>query len=350
MADFHGEQVKQYLRFFRAKREVQLQEINAIVADCKEDRVGDAGDIFNRDEILEVLDELCVHIQNCVRTDLQRTVSMGVLAIRQLFEEAEAHGIELEVDTALIEDKSLIEEVENMALDGPSKALRSKTNRLKSIGREHDELVQKVAQLEEEAARRDGDVKTLKERASALQLENASLVAGEAALRREADRLREMLRQQGGAAGGGGGGAEQKAAEGKAAETAAAQRGPPTGNAMRSARERLKAGTISQEDFDAVAAQHVTNDVRDYQRRLHDLQDQHEQLEAELADAKDLLKSERGIDIDSFKKSRQFVQMRKLMASKTSQVKELRARLDQYEPDIVPEDEHPNSAVDFKHK
>ena len=349
MADFHGEQVKQYLRFFRAKREVQLQEINAIVADCKEDRFGDAGDIFNRDEILEVLDELCVHIQNCVRTDLQRTVSMGVLAIRQLFEEAEAHGIELEVDTALIEDKSLIEEVENMALDGPSKALRSKTNRLKSIGREHDELAQKVAQLEEEAARRDGDVKTLKERASALQLENASLVAGEAALRREADRLREMLRQQGGAAGGGGGGAEQKAAEGKGAD-ASGQRGPPSGNAMRSARERLKSGSISQEEFDAVAAQHGTKDARGYQRRLRDLQDQHEQLQAELADAKDLLRSEKGIDIDSFKKSRQFVQMRKLMATKTRQVKDLRARLDRYEPDIVPEDEDPNAAVDYKHK
>ena len=343
--DFHAEQCKQYLRFFRAKREVQLQEINAIVADCKEDRFGDAGDIFNRDEIIEVLDELCVHIQNCVRTDLQRTVSMGVLAIRQLFEEAEAHGIELEVDTALIEDKSLIEEVENMAIDGPSKNLRSKTNRLKSIGREHDALVQKVAHLEEEAARRDGEMKALRERANALQLENASLVAGEAAPRRESERLRGLLRQHEAA----GSSAEQKAAEGKAAE-APGQRGPPTGNAMRSARERLKAGAISQEEFDAVAAQHGTKDVRDYQRRLRDLQDDHEQLRAELADAKDLLKSERGIDIDSFKKSRQFVQMRKLMANKTRQVKDLRARLDQYEPDIVPEDEHPNSAVDFKHK
>ena len=68
--------------------------------------------------------------------------------------------------------------------------------------------------------------------------------------------------------------------------------------------------------------------------------------------AEDRLKSVRGIDLDSFKKSKQFQEMRKLMANKTRQIKDLRTRLDKYEADIVPEDEQPDAVVDLfkKHK
>jgi hypothetical protein len=39
-------------------------------------------------------------------TDLQNTVNMGVLVLRQLFEEAEAQDAELELDLSVVEDES----------------------------------------------------------------------------------------------------------------------------------------------------------------------------------------------------------------------------------------------------
>ena len=215
---------------------MQLSEVASRFNDCKEDRLTD--DMFNKDEVVEILDELRSHVIECMRTDLQRTVSMSVLAVRQLFEEAETHGIELEVDTALIEDKSLIEEVESLALDGPSKALRSKTRRLKAMGREQAELAEQVETLQKEATRRDRELTLLKERAAQLRS---------------------------GAGSGGGGGAAT--GEGKAGEECGAD------------------GDFSNGG--------------------------------------------------QFKGSKSFQQMRKLMAAKTNEIKQLRARLQVYEPDIV---------------
>jgi hypothetical protein len=45
-------------------------------------------------------------IQTAVRSDLQLTINMSVLAIKQLFEDADSQEVELQMDTSKIEDAS----------------------------------------------------------------------------------------------------------------------------------------------------------------------------------------------------------------------------------------------------
>ena len=99
----HEEQLKAYLRFFRSKREYQLQEVEATIRDQKESLFED---MYTQDDVSRILSSLADATRGTVMTDLQNTVNMGVLVLRQLFEEAEAQDAELELDLSVVEDES----------------------------------------------------------------------------------------------------------------------------------------------------------------------------------------------------------------------------------------------------
>ena len=72
-----------------------MKELGAIFDDTKEARLqGD--DMFNVEEVEEMLGGLLERVESNVRDDLQLTVSMSVLAIRQLFEDADEQARRLD--------------------------------------------------------------------------------------------------------------------------------------------------------------------------------------------------------------------------------------------------------------
>lgn len=56
-------------------------------------------------------------VRHTARSELSSVINMTVLLLAQLFESADEQGSSLEMDTSLVEDQRLLEEVEKMRLD-----------------------------------------------------------------------------------------------------------------------------------------------------------------------------------------------------------------------------------------
>ena len=104
----HEEQVKSYLKFFRSKREVQLKEIEACFEDQREMMFDE---MYSKEDVEKMLGSLCSSVRSSAQTDLKETVNMSMLVLRQLLEEAESEEIEMNLDMTVVEDQSLLSEV-----------------------------------------------------------------------------------------------------------------------------------------------------------------------------------------------------------------------------------------------
>lgn len=300
MSQFHAEQVAKYIRFFRQKRSVQVQEIQELFNDARDARV-DGESLLGPEEVSDLLQGLCDSVKASFEEDLRRTVNMSVLAIQQLFEDADAQDLELQMDTSKIEDSHLIEEVEKMRVDGAAAASKSdkKKGRLVSLRDEQQRIVDQNTKLEEQVRglRRDNEALQDGRDRNNNQMSNLTY---------EVESLRKQLEA---ATGAGIVHSKQRVEEGKASDASPVE--GTTGG---------KAGNVVslQEDLDSERDAIV-------------------KLRAELADARELVLQEHGIDIDdvvnSFRNSKQFAQMRKTLSQKSEQLTDLRRRLITYEPD-----------------
>ena len=135
----HEEQVKAFLKFFRSKRTVQLKELEACFEDQKEFLTDD---MYSKDDVQKMLDSLLNSVVHTVETDLKNTVSMNMLVLRQLLEEAETEEIEMNIDMTIVEDQSLLTEVNKLAVDAPTKKdRRRKKVKLDGIRDEHQVMM-----------------------------------------------------------------------------------------------------------------------------------------------------------------------------------------------------------------
>lgn len=57
------------------------------------------------------------HLQSHVNHDLGAAINMGALAVSQLLTSAQASGIDLQLETATIENAALLDKIERMSLD-----------------------------------------------------------------------------------------------------------------------------------------------------------------------------------------------------------------------------------------
>ena len=141
----HEEQVKAFLKFFRSKRSLQLKELEACFEDQKEFLTDD---MFSREDVEKMLDSLHNSVTHTVETDLKNTVSMNMLVLRQLLEEAENEEIEMNIDMTIVEDQSLLTEVNKLAVDAPTrKDRRRKKVKLDGIRDEHQTMMREFEGL-----------------------------------------------------------------------------------------------------------------------------------------------------------------------------------------------------------
>ena len=191
----HEEQLKSFLKFFRSKRNYQIQEVEACFAD-QNDVLND--DMYTKEEIHRSMDSLCTAVRSSVLTDLQMTANMSMLVLRQLLEEAEASEIDMDLDMTIIEDQSLLAEASKVAIDAPTRHRRNQKNvKLGGIRDEHQRMMTEFegvkkdnAQLLEAKQNLEGLVKDGKRKRRDLRKEITSL-------RDQVDRLRFQSGQSG---------------------------------------------------------------------------------------------------------------------------------------------------------
>eukprot|EP00953_Heterococcus_sp_UTEX-ZZ885_P038656 19845-Heterococcus_DN1.PRE.3 len=144
----HEEQVHQYLRFMRAKREIALKQLDNEFSDTKNDRLLEQ--MYSQEDVEALLDDLGRLVRSNVRQEIGAFMGMTSIILKQLLEGAEERGVTaLEINTGKVEDREMLAEIEKMRADGPSQQ-RPSTNRLISIKDEHARLIEDKAKAEKE--------------------------------------------------------------------------------------------------------------------------------------------------------------------------------------------------------
>ncbi|XP_040022669.1 leucine zipper transcription factor-like protein 1 isoform X1 [Gasterosteus aculeatus] len=114
MAEFgfnehHQKEVVNYMRFARSKMVLRLKTIDSCFEELKDSRLVE--ETFTVDEVKEMLDGLQAVVHGEVETELINTAHTNVLLLRQLFSQAEKFYLRLQSDISELESRELLEQV-----------------------------------------------------------------------------------------------------------------------------------------------------------------------------------------------------------------------------------------------
>ena len=171
-------QVTKYLRFFRSKKDALIRAVTREADDARADKLIHE-DLYSKEDMEDFADFLVSSMRSHIVADVGSMINMGALSIAQLLEQGQENGVELDLETAAVENAVLLEAVDRMNLDAIPK---SRTRGLTSMKDEARILKDKVEAAEELSQR--------------LQDENAELVRKLAIARRsggESKQGEEML-------------------------------------------------------------------------------------------------------------------------------------------------------------
>ncbi|XP_024859664.2 leucine zipper transcription factor-like protein 1 isoform X2 [Kryptolebias marmoratus] len=291
MADFgfnehHQNEIINYMRFARSKRVLRLKTIDSCFEELKDSRLVE--DTFTVDEVKEMLDGLQMVVRGEVEMELINTAHTNVLLLRQLFSQAEKFYLRLQSDISELENRELLEQVAefektdfkttNKINQEPSKPKLAPLNE----GGVSELLNKEIARLQEENDK-------LKARLRTLESQAMSALEGKTKVERA---LKDLQKLQG----------EQQ--EISSLENTVA--------ALKEDYERsLSANAASQKDLqeNLISAKH----------ELLRVQEQ-------------LALAEKELD-KKFQQTAAYRNMKEILTKKNEQIKEIRKRLQKYEPD-----------------
>ncbi|KAF4318301.1 hypothetical protein BBO99_00005105 [Phytophthora kernoviae] len=107
--------LSKFLKFFRSRLKTHLENVEADFEDTRSDRLS-SEEIYSQKDIKEAVTSLCFAVKANIRSELQDTINMMALLLRQIFLEAEDSDLALDLDIALVEDKELLEKVEQLSV------------------------------------------------------------------------------------------------------------------------------------------------------------------------------------------------------------------------------------------
>ncbi|XP_014847845.1 PREDICTED: leucine zipper transcription factor-like protein 1 isoform X2 [Poecilia mexicana] len=291
MADFgfnehHQSEIINYMRFARSKRLLRLKAIDSCFEELKDSRLVE--DTYTVDEVRDMLDGLQMVVRGEVEMELINTAHTNVLLLRQLFSQAEKFYLRLQSDVSELENRELLEQVAEFEKTDfkITNKLNQETSKLKlaplNEGGVSELLNKEIAKLQE-------DNNKLKSRLRTLESQAMSVLDEKAKLERT---LKDLQRTQG----------EQK--------------------------------EINNLE-DTVAAL-----TEDYERSLSANEATQKELKESLITAKhELLRVQEQLSLAEKELEKKFQQtaayrnMKEILTKKNEQIKEIRKRLQKYEPD-----------------
>ncbi|XP_068160142.1 leucine zipper transcription factor-like protein 1 isoform X1 [Antennarius striatus] len=297
MAEFgfnehHQNEVINYMRFARSKRILRLKTIDSCFEELKDSRLVE--DTFTVDEVKEMLDGLQVVVRGEVEMELINTAHTNVLLLRQLFSQAEKYYLRLQSDISELENRELLEQVaefENTDFKTAGKTLQETSK-------------PKLAPLNE-----GGVSELLNKEIARLQEENDKLKA----------RLRTLECQ----------------ALSALDEKTKAERALKTLQKDHSEHQMAAHSQEVSSLEDTVAALR-----EDYERSLNDKAASQKDLQENLISSKhELLRVQEQLALAEKELEKKFQQttayrnMKEILTKKNEQIKEIRKRLQRYEPD-----------------
>ncbi|EQC33005.1 hypothetical protein SDRG_09527 [Saprolegnia diclina VS20] len=140
MSAHHQAEISKFLKFFRSRLATHLENIEAEFDDTRSDRLS-SDDMYSQKDVTDVLTSLCFAIKGNARSELQDTINMTALLLRQVFAEAEENQLRLALDTGIVEDKDMLEKVERLSVaEWAGDEKRAKKAVLPKAGRSDEEF------------------------------------------------------------------------------------------------------------------------------------------------------------------------------------------------------------------
>ncbi|OWZ10565.1 hypothetical protein PHMEG_00016575 [Phytophthora megakarya] len=135
VSQHHQEELSKFLKFFRSRLKSHLENVEADFEDTRSDRFS-SEEVYSQKDIKEAIKSLCFAVKANIRSELQDTINMMALLLRQIFIEAEdsvrralqlwlrndnlelryEQDLALDLDIAMVEDKDLLERVEQLSV------------------------------------------------------------------------------------------------------------------------------------------------------------------------------------------------------------------------------------------
>ncbi|PRP76906.1 leucine zipper transcription factor-like protein 1-like [Planoprotostelium fungivorum] len=109
ISQFHTEQLENYLRFARRKREKHIKDVDASFRETKDLRLN--GDHYSVDEVEEIIDGLNAVVRKDIQEELLHVSHTTSLLLRNMFSQAETIMFDLFVDTNSLENERMLKEI-----------------------------------------------------------------------------------------------------------------------------------------------------------------------------------------------------------------------------------------------
>ncbi|KAG7384424.1 hypothetical protein PHYPSEUDO_002612 [Phytophthora pseudosyringae] len=190
VSEHHQEELSKFLKFFRSRLKTHLENVEADFEDTRSDRLS-SEEVYNQKDIQEAITSLCFAVKVNIRSELQDTINMMALLLRQIFTEAEDSDLALGLDIAMVEDKELLERVEQLSVSEWASADSRSAAQIGAMPKTNADQLKK--QLQQEQEQHEDEIRAAKVTS---KQEQAALEAAHAKALRKLQRKLEQANER----------------------------------------------------------------------------------------------------------------------------------------------------------
>ncbi|XP_040191679.1 leucine zipper transcription factor-like protein 1 [Rana temporaria] len=173
LSEAHRAEVMSYIRFAQGKRQLRLKSVRSCFQDVVEGRLTE--DTYTAEEVTDLLSGLQAAVLSEVELELLNSAHTNVLLLQQLFLQSQHWHLTLHTDVSELENRQLLERVAELER-GQDPAPSSAHPRLTPIEGPAQLLHAEISRLQEENDKLRGRLRTLEGRVtSALEDKNHAL-------------------------------------------------------------------------------------------------------------------------------------------------------------------------------
>ncbi|XKL60233.1 hypothetical protein PGB90_001249 [Kerria lacca] len=284
--EHHQSVIGGYAQLYRYQRQQYLRSVQSAINDVINSKLLE--DTYTRDEVTEIVSGIQNDILNDLEAELINFVQANILMLCQLFQQAEKWHLQLNVDLSEMQNKELLESVQNIE-NIPAKVEKPKLTPLSiNIEKTSELMRQEIFNLQEENKQLLEDVKILHDKILNMRQEYENMVQKCEEKNKMIEELQKIIEQN---------------INSISKETNIEEK-------------KLEAENILQ-NYDNVLKEQITNELEEMKQKVETAQSQLTLAEMELE--------------KKFNSTAAYNNMKKIISKKNDQIKELRNRLLKYE-------------------
>lgn len=283
--DYHESSIINFMRFSRAQRGISIRTIHAAYKDIEYDRLKDETTL-TVDEVHDMLADLWDSAKEEIDTELSHQSHTYVLLLRQLFMQAENWHLKLQADISELENKELLDKVRQFENEFIAGKKQNQAPRLEPVND-------------------SGGTVLLKEKISSLQNENDYLI-------NQVKHLEKKLNEYSGG--------DSRSHRGGAQEQSRKPSRYTDDEVIDLERKMndLQSEVRKSKEYGSQDQKNIENEMISVKHRYLEIQEQLSMAEKELE--------------KKFNQTNAYKNMKQMLDRKNEQIKDLRRRLNRYEP------------------